>query len=122
MKTRFLHLLHVVDKGEAIRQSVQRIIHGAGDPLLFTVDTRAFRVIPRSPFAYWLPKRVLEVFATLRPLEADGRQAQSGASTMDDFRFLRLWWEVPPTLVARAREATIEGRRWVAIAKGGAYS
>ena len=51
-------------------------------------------------------------------LESQGRDVQSGASTMNDFRFLRLWWE---TAESNTDKITA-GRKWVSLSKGGAYS
>ena len=75
-----------------------------------------FTRIPGSPAAYWLPQRALDIFGTCKSFketpEVDVRQ---GLATADDFRFVRLWWEVPAEEIGR-------GKRWVPYAKGGEYS
>lgn len=47
------------------------------------------------------------------PFENEGRVAQFGAVTTYDFRFLRLWWEVPSNQV---------GSKWRLFSKGGVFS
>ncbi len=49
-------------------------------------------------------------------------KAQHGASTKNDFRFLRAWWEVDPETIGTTPEDTRQGRGWVHFAKGGAFS
>ena len=78
--------------------------------------------MPGSPFAYWVSERVRGLFTELPPFEGEGRTACLGASSKNDFRFLRLWWEVPAQKVGRTLEETKQGRPWVLVAKGGAYS
>jgi hypothetical protein len=90
--------------------------------IVIAVDPSAFGRIPGSPFAYWVSERVRRLFADLPRLESNGRKAQKGAYTNDDFRFLRVWWEITPALTARSRDETLSGKRWVMLAKGGAYS
>ena len=89
---------------------------------IYQVAPSTFSLVPRSPFAYWVPERMRAAFQRLSPLESHGRDVQSGASTMDDFRFLRLWWEIPSHFRASSRAATGKGKRWVTLAKGGPFS
>jgi hypothetical protein len=89
---------------------------------IYKVAPSTFSLVPRSPFAYWVPERMRAAFQRFSPLENHGRDVQSGASTMDDFRFLRLWWEIPSHFRAGSRVATEKGKRWVTIAKGGPFS
>ena len=49
-------------------------------------------------------------------------RAQHGASTKNDFRFLRAWWEVDPETIGYRPEDTRRGKGWVHFAKGGAFS
>src|SRR5262249_52799283 len=57
----------------------------------------------------------------LNPLEGSGAIVRQGLATADDFRYVRAFWEVAPTRIARTREETAR-RRWVPFAKGGEYS
>ena len=61
-------------------------------------------------------------FQELPPFEGNGGTVKVGLQTSDDFRFVRAWWEVSPERIARSREETWQGKRWVPFAKGGEYS
>jgi hypothetical protein len=106
--TLFLRVLQAGDKAVWLREAMRN-----GGVKGFTVDPLAFRQVPGSPFAYWASDRVRQTFAKLSKFEAEGRTVRQGLATADDFRFLRAWWEVAQEQI---------GRRWVEIAKGGAYS
>ncbi|MEK6799672.1 MAG: hypothetical protein AABZ12_11955, partial [Planctomycetota bacterium] len=103
---------------------------------LFYTLLSSFKGIPGSPLAYWVTPTVLHLFRTLQPVEADGREARVGLQTSDDFRFARLWTEIPPpsmlglettgafpisAIQAKCIEATKNGIRWVPFAKGGGF-
>ena len=99
------------DKGAAL-------LMGVSDPFSvrrFICMPTEFATIPGAPFAYWISRRVRLLFSTLPPVEADGRTARRGPSTGNDFRVVRVWWEVPPV-------SNIKGQKWVSFAKGGKFS
>lgn len=84
----------------------------AGDR--YTLPRAAFEKLPNATISYWVEPSVLSVFGEYRPLD-ETADVRVGLQTSDDFRFLRLWWEVPPDRVG-------EGRRWIPFAKGGGYA
>ncbi len=120
--TIFIRLLQDESKQAGLSQAIDQVTAGTQAPNCFVLNPLLFSHIPLSPFAYWVNTRVRKLFTQLPSLAAAGLDAQSGASTMDDFRFLRCWWETKPELAARSREDTLNGLRWVPFAKGGAYS
>ncbi|MCB0337491.1 MAG: N-6 DNA methylase, partial [Bdellovibrionales bacterium] len=67
-----------------------------------------FTNLPGAPFAYWIKPDLLHAFKLFPNLEASGIEVKVGLQTGDDFRFLRLWWEVP-----------ISECGWLPHAKGG---
>jgi len=73
------------------------------------VDPFMFNALPNAPLAYWLSKDLLKAFVELPPFESGDRVAKRGINTNDDFRFLRLSWEVISGL-------------WVDHVKGGEFS
>jgi hypothetical protein len=130
--TTFFRLLGVDidDKGTALQAQIAALndeprppevddLEEMGD--IFTADPSEFRVIPKSPFAYWVGDSVRRLFKTLQKI-GDQADVKQGLITAYDFRFLRCWWEVLPENVAFSTEDTSQGRRWVNFAKGGAYS
>ena len=83
----------------------------------FEVDTASFGAIPRSPFSYWVSDDLRRLFRLLPPFESHGRQAQHGLSTKNDFRYLRLSWEILGGIAVGRPESG-----WLPFAKGGAFS
>lgn len=113
--TIFLRLLHDADKASAMAATSWAVRQGREDARVFGVEPEAFQDVPGAPFAYWVSERVRGSFARFAALESSGRQAQVGASTKDDFRFVRTFWE-PGVLQDKAQS------KWACYAKGGTYS
>ncbi|XOV89810.1 MAG: type II restriction endonuclease subunit M [Pseudomonadota bacterium] len=76
----------------------------------YIVNPAEFFNIPGAPFAYWVSSDIRRAFKKNLPLESDHRSAKQGLATADDFRFLRVAWEV------------CSNGRWVGFAKGGSFS
>lgn len=99
--TLFLRVLEVpIDKkAEALRCAV-RDLRDLSTPIqdtrysVFNRPLDAFRSIPGNPFAYWLGATLMAAFASGVPLAKSGFTSKCGLGTLDDFRFLRCWWEV----------------------------
>jgi hypothetical protein len=70
------------------------------------------RKLPGSTFAYRLPPSLVQLFDEFPSLAQSGFVAKQGIGTSDNFRFLRLRWEVPP----------LSDNRWWRYSKGGGYS
>ncbi len=109
--TTFLRLLANKDKANILLASCAALRTNGKDASVFQLAPDSFRAVPGAPFAYWISENVRDVFSRLGAFVRDGRIAQHGASTKDDFRFLRLWWEPVNTK-----------NRWSLFAKGGAFS
>lgn len=120
MRATFLRLLEVEEKEGALRNACRDQSPTAGG-VRFDIETSAFRSVPRCPLAYWVPERVRELFGRHSPFESGGRICAFGASTKGDTRYVRLWYEVDPNLIARVRAET-ESVPWVLFAKGGSFS
>jgi hypothetical protein len=110
MKTVFIRAIEasVDEKAAVLREAVQ-----AGSQSRFDADVSTFSQVPRSPFAYWVSDALRNHFANCPAFESNGRTATVGIQTSDDFRFVRLWVEVPIESSALC---------WYPFAKGGAYS
>ncbi len=94
----------------------------------FKVTLGELAEVPGSPYAYWAPKSLRELFKRFPPLDRDVAKmpdkpkiadVKVGLQTSDDLRFTRYWWEVPADGIATSREETFQGKRWVPFAKGG---
>jgi hypothetical protein len=139
IESTFLRLLQATDKGTSLLSAVSTLAGGSRPDTVFVLSALDFKQVPGSPFAYWVSDRVRRLFRELPPLEGDGRTVKQGLVTGDNFRFVRCWWEVPPSRILnladdptyssnvelfqkRCRDRTFEGTRWVPYAKGGEYS
>jgi hypothetical protein len=102
--TLFFRLLEADDKAAALR-----VVARSSDARVYEVDPKSFGQIPGSPFAYWASNAVRKAFSCYQAL---GKQAlvTSGTGTLDDFRFLRSWWELS------------QNAGYFPFAKGGAFS
>lgn len=103
-------------------------VRGLSPLRTYQCSVEDFRRIPNTPFTYWAPAGVLHLFAANPPVESDGRVVRQGLETGDDFRFVRLWWEVSSSSLLDAaangqpedyRSASFQGHRWASLAKGG---
>ncbi|RKY59333.1 MAG: hypothetical protein DRP94_03930, partial [Candidatus Latescibacterota bacterium] len=96
--------------------------------IAFTVTLGELAEVPGSPFAYWAPKSLRELFKKFPPLDRDVARrpdqpkiadVKQGLATADGLRFTRYWWEVPVERIGTSREETFRGKKWVPFAKGG---
>lgn len=105
----FLRLLESDDKAAALGEAVAAVAEVRPDPRVFEVAPESFAQVPGAPFAYWVSEAVRGLFRLFGSVEKDHLVA-SGTGTLDDFRFLRVWWEV------------VRARKWFTYAKGGSYA
>ena len=120
--TIFLGLLEEKDKAAALQTSVRAFRSAAPDSRVFSVEPSDFQEVPGAPFAYWVSANVRSSFKANPELESAGRDVQSGASTMNDFRFLRLWWENTSNSAVCGTEEGAGRGKWVTISKGGSFA
>lgn len=115
VKTPFFRLLHVEEKRERLETVINDVQHSSANGNCYIADPLSFEQVPGSPFAYWVSERIRNLFRDLPAFdkESEGRATRCGLGTTDNFRFLRLNWEV---LVA---ERTIN---WLPYYDGGVYS
>lgn len=91
---------------------LERIVNPDADNR-FLVDARNFLDSEGFEFSYWLPKNILKIRTSNIGLDRYGVEVRQGIATGDNFRFLRLLWEIPP--------CHIYGD-WHPYSKGGDYS
>jgi hypothetical protein len=107
----FFGLLFHEDKGHSLLEEIQELSLGRKPQTAYIIELDIFRKIPRSPFAYWASPKCVSLFSSNPGLEFFGFRVRKGLDTNDDFRFFRLWWEVP-----------LWNRDYVPLAKGGAFA
>jgi len=110
--TIFFRLLESDDKGTALHQAIQQLAQQQPNPITFAVEPESFQQVPKSPFAYWTSEKVRHFFVEYADKEIN-HEARCGMGTLDNFRFLRLNWEIPKLLLEK---------RYIRYAKGGQFS
>jgi Eco57I restriction-modification methylase len=105
----FIQCLDTSDKETALRQAVRMIVN---DSRVAVWNLAAFECLPSGQFAYAVPRQLLGVYARCESLDPTMALCRDGLSTRDNFRFLRLHWELP---------SFDPNGPWVRLAKGGEY-
>ena len=92
-----LRLLKEENKNLALSRMVADLFR-KGDDTVYCVFPSRFKRIPGFPFAYWIGNDVLKTFERFSAFddEGSGRATRCGLGTLDDFRFIRLRWEITP--------------------------
>ena len=103
----FLNVLSATDKAAAIQSVVASQCIGAN---AFCRSINDFTRISGEPWVYSIPNRIIDHYARKTIGDVFG-SARSGICSGDDFRFLRLFWEVQTSAIGR--------RGFIPFSKGG---
>ena len=91
---------------------------------VFTLRQSEFRAIPGSPWVYWIPDILRDLFSKSTKL-SNIAEPRAGMHGGDRFRFARYWWEVSFSKIARhcrdREEITSANKKWVPYMKGGSF-
>ncbi len=79
---------------------------------IFTVKLKNFESLSGQPYAYWLDSHLFWCLNNLPSLERSRIRVRVGLQTGDDFRFIRMWSEVPIV-------DSVNSAEWISHAKGG---
>ena len=118
----FIRLLKDADRPAGLVTATAAHRRGTNDERVFRVALKELSAVPGSPVAYWMSSALRRLFVDHPSFDGDGAEVRQGLATADDYRFVRASWEVGPSRIARTREETKAGKRWVPFAKGGEYS
>ena len=77
----------------------------------YAVPASFIAKLPNRAFVYWLPSIIVDLLDGCDRVGSEFN-CTKGLSTDDDFRFLRLWWEVNPRSIGL-------NESWAWFAKGG---
>lgn len=78
-------------------------------------DQKLVKLVPDYVFAYWAPQSIIRRYTKLTSFREAVGANRVGIQTGNDFRFVRLAWEVDDKFIGRSK-------RWVRFSKGGEYS
>jgi type II restriction/modification system DNA methylase subunit YeeA len=88
------------------------------------IAQESFRKIPGSPVAYWLSHPMQSTFDEETKV-GDQAKVRKGLVTLDDNRFIKLWYEVSrPKILVQAESSDMamdSGCKWFPINKGGFF-
>lgn len=137
-KAVFFRPLNQQENAGLLTRAISALNRGERLDGVYFCDLASFKKMPGSPFAYWVSEDIKSKFYDLKSLAEYGVAAQVGASTKDDFRFLRTSWEPSCTGIlsgvdfgqnlpkqARLTESDdvgVTGKKWIPFAKGGSFS
>ncbi|MFH0979913.1 MAG: BREX-1 system adenine-specific DNA-methyltransferase PglX [Planctomycetota bacterium] len=118
----FFRLLDQQVKDAPLLDWVSRFANGQISNGTFVTNLSTFVDFPESRISYWAPPRVRAIYRMLSGANGNGLDVKFGLSTKDDYRFLRLCWEIPADKVVSRQEDATSKRPWMWLAKGGEYS
>ena len=98
--TPFIRSLLASEKAAHVHSCVTTVREGKADSCVFMTPISAFSALPSKPYCYWVSPETLRTISALPKLEGNTGTVRVGLQTSDDFRFLRLIWEVPAAMVA----------------------
>lgn len=83
----------------------------------YLASSADFQRIPGSPLAYWVSKKLLEIFNTGTPFDTVGHP-RVGMQTSNNSKFLRLWWEIS---FSEFINKDVYKNKWIKYLKGGGF-
>jgi len=88
----------------------------------YAVTLAELEKIPGTPYSYWAPSVLRDLFEKYPPLDRDlikkteslkVADVKQGLATGDNSQFTRFWWEVKPDQITMIQEETFKGKKWV---------
>lgn len=122
--TFFIRKLLDSDKEREVEASTKDLCTGTPNTSNYLADQEYFKKIKTAPVCYWIGKSTINKLAMFDSIENQAASIRVGLQTGDDFRFLRLAWEVPENSkyqgfsnpgadsILSARAAQKENKRW----------
>ncbi|WP_295432661.1 BREX-1 system adenine-specific DNA-methyltransferase PglX [uncultured Thiodictyon sp.] len=101
-------------KESALYHAVQSVRDGQSHPYSHRSTARRFKRIRDGAYAYSMSEALLDQLAIAPSIGSAIGDVKQGTVTADDFRFLRLIWEMDMTRIGL-------GDKWPRFAKGGEY-
>jgi hypothetical protein len=107
---------------ESSRESLLKNACAVGDkeiPNCYEKDFKLLDKIPEGTWAYWAPDKILNLFVSGTAYEHNYGEVYVGVQTDDDYRFVRLNWEVSRQDTSKSNKDLAEEKIWVPFLKGG---
>ena len=110
------------DKALEVLDAINGIAKGFIEPDVFLRNPHDFSKAADKAWSYWSPPELVAVACKHKAFDPNFGDIRLGVQTNDDFRFSRLWWEVPPDHIGIDTNAVLNGKGWVTFLKGGESS
>ncbi len=95
-----------------------------GNKLKFKIDQDEFKILPRTPFAFWISEGLINAYINGQ-LMGEVADVKQGMATTNNNRFVRYWYEVEPDKIyynaQNLEDAQNSGYKWFPYNKGGEY-
>jgi hypothetical protein len=111
----WIRLLKTNKKEEMLSEAARGFVRGIRHNGMYLSSQARFSSMPTAVLGYWMSDRLIATYSADHSIGVNAADVKQGTSTADDFRFLRLSWEVPAHSVGH-------GSTWLPLAKGGEYS
>ncbi len=95
-------------------QAIRNLSSGESNDSVYSTERVKFNKAAASRYIYNIPDSFWRWAQISKTLSTEGGSARAGSTTYDDFRFLRLAWEVSATKIGR-------GKKWEFFSKGGYF-
>ena len=113
-KALWIRLLKTKSKQTQLLSALQALPAGSLPNFCFMASQRELASLPTGVYGYWMSHRLINLYQPEHAVRLRGAAVKQGTATADDFRFLRLAWEVSPEVLGIDRQ-------WARFAKGGEY-
>ncbi|MGG7633965.1 BREX-1 system adenine-specific DNA-methyltransferase PglX [Pseudomonas sp. ES1] len=90
----FFRELNRSDKNNGLLESIHLLKNGCSGSDFFRGRVEQFSIFEDMPYVYWLNDSIAKKIAGHSAVDPLACSIRVGLQTGDDFRFLRLWWEV----------------------------
>jgi len=113
-KALWVRLLKTKSKQTQLLSALQALPTASLPNFCFMASQRELASLPTGVYGYWMSHRLINLYQPEHAVRLRGAAVKQGTATADDFRFLRLAWEVQPDRLGIDRQ-------WARFAKGGEY-
>lgn len=90
----FFRELNRTNKNEGLLESIELVKKGVPGVNYFKRQASQFLAFSDAPYVYWIDDSIARKIAAHPAVDPLASSIRVGLQTGDDFRFLRLWWEV----------------------------
>ncbi|HVC94155.1 MAG TPA: BREX-1 system adenine-specific DNA-methyltransferase PglX [Pirellulales bacterium] len=111
----WVRLLKTGQKEATLRAAIEAASRAELHRNAFVSPAARYERMPRNVYGYWMSDELVSLYDPAQSIDARVADVKQGTVTADDFRFLRLAWEVDSETIGLEQ-------RWPYFAKGGEYS